>query len=319
MKVQSMINVSWDGNGQGLLRGCVASATVATLLMVPAIALAADPGGSASASKTKAVTLESMPGSTAKRVILTPKAAERLGIETGKVGEQSIVRKEMLGGLVIPPLQKQLETKAAGGATPVSAAPASKPAGGLFGGFAQPAAPSPAPTPAALPVAAVAPSPASGEAWVQVTVSPGEWDKLARDKPVRLLPLNTRQKLVKDVLAQPSGIEPFEDTKRSMLRLYYVVPGADHGLTLNQRMRVEMQFAGSDEKQKVVPYSAVYYDAKGTAWLYVNPKPLTYERRQIGVERIVGDFAVLSDGPPVETPVVTVGAALLYGAEIFGK
>jgi hypothetical protein len=37
------------------------------------------------------------------------------------------------------------------------------------------------------------------------------------------------------------------------------------------------------------------------------------------VERVVGDLAVLSDGPPVGTPVVTVGAALLYGTEIFGK
>jgi hypothetical protein len=124
---------------------------------------------------------------------------------------------------------------------------------------------------------------------------------------------------VKEVLAQPSGMEPLEDTKRSMWRLYYVVPGADHGLTLNQRMRVEVQLTGSDERQKVVPYSAVYYDAKGAAWIYLNPKPLTYERQKIGVERIVGDVAVLSEGPPVETPVVTVGAALLFGAEIFGK
>jgi hypothetical protein len=46
---------------------------------------------------------------------------------------------------------------------------------------------------------------------------------------------------------------------------------------------------------------------------------LTFERQRIGIERIVGDLAVLSEGPPVGTPVVTVGAALLYGAEIFKK
>jgi hypothetical protein len=46
---------------------------------------------------------------------------------------------------------------------------------------------------------------------------------------------------------------------------------------------------------------------------------LTFERQRIGVERVTGDLAVLSEGPPVGTSVVTVGAALLYGAEIFRK
>jgi hypothetical protein len=77
--------------------------------------------------------------------------------------------------------------------------------------------------------------------------------------------------------------------------------------------------SGSNERKKVVPYGSVYYDAKGAAWIYVNTKPLVFERQRVGVERVVGDLAVLSDGPPVGTPVVTVGAALLYGTEIFGK
>jgi hypothetical protein len=39
----------------------------------------------------------------------------------------------------------------------------------------------------------------------------------------------------------------------------------------------------------------------------------------VKVERVLGDRAVLSEGPAVGTSVVTVGAALLYGCEIFGK
>jgi hypothetical protein len=122
-----------------------------------------------------------------------------------------------------------------------------------------------------------------------------------------------------ELSAVPSGLQPVEDAKRSMLTLYYMVPGKDHGLTLNKRMRVELQQSGSDQRYKVVPYGAVYYDAKGATWAYVNTGPLTFERRPIGVERVVGDLAVLSDGPSVGTPVVVVGAPLLYGAEIFGK
>jgi hypothetical protein len=321
MKKQSTIEPRTARNNQALLRGCVASSVLASFLIVPAAVHAADPAGSASAGKNPAVKLESIPGTGTKRVVLTAKAAERLGIETGKVSEAPIVRKEMVGGLVIPALDKQLASNPSG-VTPVSAAPAAKPAGGLFGGFAQPAnAPAPKPVAAAgsQPGDATAALAVPGDAWVLVTLSAGEWERLAKDKPARLVPLATRQKLTKEVLAQPSGMAPLEDTKRSMLRLYYVVSGADHGLTLNQRMRVEVQLEGSDQKQKVVPYSAVYYDPKGVAWLYVSRAPLTYERQRITVDRIVGDLAVLSEGPPVDTPVVSVGASLLFGAEIFGK
>lgn len=152
-----------------------------------------------------------------------------------------------------------------------------------------------------------------------VTLSPREWERLAKDKPARLLPLATRDQPAKEMLARPTGMPPVEDTKRSMWSLYYKVPGKDHGLTLGSRMRVELELAGSDEKQKVVPYSAVFYDPKGAPWAYVNAKPLAFERQRITVERVVGELAVLSEGPPVGTPVVAVGASLLYGAEIFRK
>jgi hypothetical protein len=264
--------------------------------LVPAAARAADPGRAGPAAGP--VKLENVPGSSVPRVILSAKAAQRLGIETGKVAEEAVARKQMVSGVIIPPL-KEL--------------PTSGPAGAAFGGFGGFGA-----APAPKKAAKIPPSPA-GSVWVHVTLSPGEWDRLAKDRTARVLPLLTREKLGKDVLAQPTGIEPFEDMKRSTLSLYYLVPGKDHGLAENSRMRVELQVAGSDEKQKVVPYGAVYYDAKGAPWVYVNGTPLTYQRQRIGVERILGDVAVLSDGPAVGTSIVTVGAAMLYGAEIFKK
>jgi len=268
--------------------GFVALAAMTTL------ALAASPGP---AGKSAAVTLEKIPGSSAKRVILSPKAAERLGIQTGKVSEDTIVRRQMVAGLVTPPVDSGSQ---------------SKQAAGVFGGFSQTAATPPP------PVAAKS-LPAADEVWVLVTLSPAEWERLAKDRPARVLPLFTRDKFGTDVLARPSGMPPLEDTKRSMLNVYYVVPGKNADLALNKRMRIELQLAGDEGKQKVVPYGAVYYDAKGAAWVYVNTAPFTFERQRIGVDRIEGDLAVLTEGPPVGTPVVTVGAALLYGAEIFGK
>jgi hypothetical protein len=272
------------------LGGLFALAATTTLAL-------AGPESSGPAGK-KAVKLEPIAGSSAKRVILTPKAAERLGIQTGKVSEETIARKQMVAGLVIPPVDSQ---------------PQPRQTGGIFGGFAQVAAPASPP-----PVVAKT-LPADDEAWLQVTLSPAEWERLAKDKPARVLPLATRDKFGNEIFARPSGMPPIEDAKRSMLNVYYVVPGKDSGLALNKRMRVELALNGNDVKHKVVPYGSVYYDAKGAPWVYVNTAPLTYERQRIGVSRIEGDLALLTEGPPLGTPVVTVGAALLYGAEIFGK
>ena len=69
-------------------------------------------------------------------------------------------------------------------------------------------------------------------------------------------------------------------------------------------------------QRKVIPYAAILYDTQGGTWTYTNPKPQTYFRHPISVDQIVGDMAVLSDGPPSGTAVVTVGAAELYGSEI---
>ena len=67
--------------------------------------------------------------------------------------------------------------------------------------------------------------------------------------------------------------------------------------------------------RRVVPYGALLYDAKGDTWVYVNPAPLDYVREPVTVDHIEGDQAVLSNGPPAGTRVVSVGAAELYGTE----
>jgi len=75
----------------------------------------------------------------------------------------------------------------------------------------------------------------------------------------------------------------------------------------------EEQVAG--QQRLVVPYAAVLYDAKGTAWAYTNPEGLVFIRQSLTIEFIQGDLAVLSAGPPLGTRVVTIGAAELYGVE----
>jgi hypothetical protein len=90
-------------------------------------------------------------------------------------------------------------------------------------------------------------------------------------------------------------------------------------LTLSERaaQRLGLQTAAVEDRgaQKVVPYGAVIYDADGATWAYVASEPLVFQRASIAIETISGDEALLTDGPATGTPVVTVGAAELYGAE----
>ena len=82
-----------------------------------------------------------------------------------------------------------------------------------------------------------------------------------------------------------------------------------------RQVRVEASGEGDVTEHKVVPYAAVIYDGQGDTWVYTSPEPLTFVRQAITVDNIAGDVAVLSDGPPSGTRVVTAGAAELYGAE----
>jgi hypothetical protein len=92
-------------------------------------------------------------------------------------------------------------------------------------------------------------------------------------------------------------------------------------LTEKAAERLDIQTAPVREEQVngaqrlVVPYAAVIYGLEGETWAYTNLEPLVFVRQPIQVDRIQGDLAILSEGPAVGTPVVTVGVAELYGAE----
>jgi hypothetical protein len=133
MKAESTVHAGADRNWEPFPGALAALAAAATLLLELAPAHAADQGG---VGKTPVVTLESIPGSTVPRVILTPRSAERLGIATSTVSEELVVRRQMVSGLVIPPLEKQSRPSPASGAVAgFGAAPAPRPASGGFADF----------------------------------------------------------------------------------------------------------------------------------------------------------------------------------------
>jgi hypothetical protein len=64
-----------------------------------------------------------------------------------------------------------------------------------------------------------------------------------------------------------------------------------------------------------VPYSAVIYDAEGHTWVFTAGEELSYVKAPITIDRIDGDQAILTAGPPEGTAVVTQGAEELFGVE----
>ena len=77
----------------------------------------------------------------------------------------------------------------------------------------------------------------------------------------------------------------------------------------------EVERFGGDTARKIVDYSAIVYEPKGDTAVYTNPSPLLFVRQPVKVDYIEGDVAVLADGPPAGTAVVTVGTAELLGME----
>jgi len=78
---------------------------------------------------------------------------------------------------------------------------------------------------------------------------------------------------------------------------------------------VETVTVRKDGRRKVVSHSAVIYNPDGGAFVYTKPKAETYIRAPIDIVRVSGDRAVLSDGPPAGTTIVTTGSAELLATE----
>ncbi len=82
-----------------------------------------------------------------------------------------------------------------------------------------------------------------------------------------------------------------------------------------ERLGVKTSPVGRTTGGLVIPSAALFVDPEGVWSVYTNPEPLVFVRHEVELVRETGGRAVLSSGPPVGTPVVTVGVAQLRGVE----
>jgi hypothetical protein len=83
-----------------------------------------------------------------------------------------------------------------------------------------------------------------------------------------------------------------------------------------QRVQLQTSPVVAGGRGVTVDYAALIYDKKGQSWVYTVPRPLTFVRMKVTVDRIEEDRATLSVGPAPGVQVVTTGAAEVYGAEL---
>ena len=286
-------------------------AGLAALVLVGGTSLAAE-----TAKPSKPAKVEPIPGSDLKRVILIPKAAERLAIRTGVVGEEPVMRWLMVEGTV--EAMPDEPTMALG---PDSA-------------------------PATVGIVAT-----RVRVHVQRNLNQGTddsnrlkeqsrmvWslrddddddddkakgkgkgkDRSKGDTPAIVIPIGRGSGPAR-LPAKPIQVTATGGDAKAIVSGTaaedYEVSSADHGLRPGQRVDVKIPHPDSGKPQKVIPYAAVLYDPHGNTWTYTNPEPLVFVRHRIDVEFIEGDRAVLREGPAIGTTVVTAGAAELFGVE----
>jgi multidrug efflux pump subunit AcrA (membrane-fusion protein) len=105
---------------------------------------------------------------------------------------------------------------------------------------------------------------------------------------------------------EPAKLEPVKGS--DLQRVTFTAEGA-------RRVGLRTAPVTVEGRQAAVPYEALIYDGAGTAYVYTSPKPLSYLRSEVTIDRIDGDRVLLARGPRPGTRIVTVGATEVYGAE----
>jgi hypothetical protein len=105
---------------------------------------------------------------------------------------------------------------------------------------------------------------------------------------------------------EPAHVQP---AKRGFPHVTFTAEGA-------RRTALETALVRRVGARTAVPSAALIYDAAGRTYVYTTPEPLTFVRARVTVADVAGTRALLADGPPPGTAVVTTGAAEVYGAEL---
>ncbi len=153
---------------------------------------------------------------------------------------------------------------------------------------------------------------AANPLWVRVSVYVGDIQHLSLDESAharRLGKSSSSEFALAPVLAPPTAT-----STTATVDLYYELDNAKREFQAGERLIVSIPAKGETEAL-VIPRMAVLYDIHGDSWVYVAESEGTYVRKRIAIAHSVGQSVQVSSGIVEGDPVVTTGAAELFGIE----
>ena len=149
--------------------------------------------------------------------------------------------------------------------------------------------------------------------WVRVPVYVGDLPDIDADRPAAIGNLTARPGDPTRP-ATPVAAPPSANPTAGTVDLFYALDNPDDEYGPGQRVGATLPLKGPADAL-TVPWEAIVYDIHGGAWVYEKTADRTYTRRRVVVRYVTDGTAVLASGPPAGTPVVTAGAAELFGTE----
>ena len=160
----------------------------------------------------------------------------------------------------------------------------------------------------------------AGRFAVRLRLSVSDYEAVDATRPVRVLPANASAPApTRDIIAQPVPAAPVSLVAGPAAAILQIpvdfsLDGVDHGFIGAEKVLVEVSLKGGGMR-KIIPYSALIYEINGDTWVYTSPEARVFVRARVVADYVDGNRAVLTEGPPSGTQVVSIGATQLYGAE----
>lgn len=149
--------------------------------------------------------------------------------------------------------------------------------------------------------------------WVRVPVYAGDLSSVSDTQTAMIQPIDERS----DVPPRAAHVVPGPPTVNPQAistDLFFELSNHDNKFQVGQKVSVTLTQQGT-QSSLTIPLSAIVYDIDGGTWVYQKVAPHTYARKRVLVSRVVKGQAVLAKGMETNAPIVSVGAAELFGSE----
>lgn len=147
--------------------------------------------------------------------------------------------------------------------------------------------------------------------WVRVAVALAEWSVFDGATDVRAFLGDARARVALAAIDGP----PTADFANATRDRWFIAP-AEVAWPPGARLTVEVRKPGA--RRPTIAIEGVLFDALGSAFVYVERGPLTFERQRVRVEAIDAERATIASGLSDDAVVVTRGAVELAGLDAPG-